>query len=240
LLMAAFLQPFTQRTVGTEGKAKLTLKYPHYFPCMKFARNPETRKQLEIAFNSRCMKENTAILEELVELRQKKASILSYPTHAEFVLDMRMAKSPDNVRPFLLELANKLQPLKHEEMNLFMQYKKEDCEKYKYEFDGKVNMWDLRYYMTRTEERKYAVDQNKLKEYFPMEVVTRGLLDIYQELLSLKFEEIPNAKVWHEDVTLYSVKDADSAELLGYFYLDLYPREGKYGHAACLACSLVA
>ena len=82
---------------------------------------------------------------------------------------------------------------------LFLQFQ---CKQYNYDFDGKVGMWDFRYYMTRVEEKKYAVDQNVLKEYFPMEVVTKGLLEIYQTLLSLKFEEIPNAQTWHPDVTL--------------------------------------
>lgn len=232
--LAGLPEDFIKTLEKTEtGACKVSLKYPHYFPCMKMARNPETRKRMEIAFNSRCMKENTAILEELVELRQKKADVLGYKTHAAFVLDMRLAKSPEAVSTFLTELAEKLQALKEPEMKQFFDYKKEDCEKYGYEFNGKIDMWDFRYYMTRVEEKQYAVDSNKLKEYFPMQVVTKGLLEIYQELLSLKYEEIPNAKVWFGDVTLYSVKDKESGELLGYFYLDLYPREGKYGHAAC-------
>ncbi|BFY99936.1 hypothetical protein BsWGS_02976 [Bradybaena similaris] len=218
---------------GSEGKLKVTLKYPHVFPCMKKARNPETRKTIETAFNSRCLKENTPILEELVKLRHEKAVLLGYKNHAQFVLDMRMAKTPETVAEFLSSLAVKLQGLKEEELALFLQYKKEECDEYGFEFDNKIHNWDLRYYMTMVEEKKYAVDQQKLKEYFPISVATRGLLDIYQELLGLEFRQVPDADVWHEDVTLYSVKDKNSGELIGYFYLDLHPREGKYGHAAC-------
>lgn len=216
-----------------DGKLRVSLKYPHYFPCMKFAKNPATRSTIESAFNSRCVKENTPILEELVELRAKKSSLLGFPTHADFVLDMRMAKTHKRVAEFLKDLAVKLKPLKESEMALFLEYKKKDCEEGGYDFDNSISMADFRFYMTRVEERKYAVDQNKLKEFFPLETVTKGLLEIYQELLSLKYEEIKGAQVWNPDVTLYKVKDQASNELLGYFYLDLFPREGKYGHAAC-------
>ncbi|XP_067678068.1 thimet oligopeptidase-like [Haliotis asinina] len=215
------------------GRYKVSLKYPHYFPCMKKARNPDTRRKLETAFNSRCLKENTPILEELVKLRHEKAQLLGFPTHSAFILDMRMAKTPEAVDIFLKDLTQKLQPLRKAEMEDFLHFKKEECETYGYEYDGKINYWDFRYYMTMVEEKKYAVDHNKLKEYFPMETVTKGLLEIYQELLGLKFSQIKDPEVWFEDVTMYSVTDTKTEELLGYFYLDLYPREGKYGHAAC-------
>ncbi|XP_046548552.1 LOW QUALITY PROTEIN: thimet oligopeptidase-like [Haliotis rubra] len=215
------------------GLYKVSLKYPHYFPCMKKARNPDTRRKMETAFNSRCLKENTPILEELVKLRHEKAKLLGFPTHSAFILDMRMAKTPEAVDTFLKDLTQKLQPLRKGEMEDFLNFKKEECATYGYEYDGKINYWDFRYYMTMVEEKKYAVDHNKLKEYFPMETVTKGLLEIYQELLGLKFSQIKDPEVWFEDVTMYSVTDAKTEELLGYFYLDLYPREGKYGHAAC-------
>eukprot|EP00058_Branchiostoma_floridae_P026374 XP_002611865.1 thimet oligopeptidase [Branchiostoma floridae] len=197
------------------GLYKMTLQYPHYFPCMKKARVPSTRQRMEKAFQSR-----------------SKASLLGYPTHAAFITEMRMSKTDKAVASFLSELGEKMKPLGKEEMEIFLKYKKEECEKYKFEFDNKITGPDFRYYMNMVEEKQYAVDHQKLKEYFPMEVVTKGLLDIYQELLGLKFEQIENPAVWNDDVTLYDVVDSATGELVGQFYLDLYPRPGKYFHAA--------
>ncbi|XP_029004441.1 thimet oligopeptidase isoform X2 [Betta splendens] len=214
-------------------KLKVTLKYPHYFPTMKKCYMPETRRKLEEAFNSRCKVENSGILKELIELRAKKSSLLGFSTHADFVLEMNMAKSGKKVSTFLEELANKLSPLGEEEQAVLLKLKEEECKKRSLHFSGQLHAWDTRYFMTQVEETQYAVDQNLLKEYFTMEVVTRGLLDIYQELLGLSFELVDGASVWHPDVTLYNVKDQSSGQTIGQFYLDLYPREGKYGHAAC-------
>ncbi|XP_043909921.1 thimet oligopeptidase [Protopterus annectens] len=238
--------PFTKEELGglpddflnslektEDGKLKVTLKYPHYFPLMKKCHIPETRRKMEAAFNCRCKGENSLILEELVQLRAEKCKLLEFNTHADYVLEMNMVKTADRVRKFLDELAEKLKPLGEEERTYIMNLKKRECEKRNLEFDENINAWDLRFYMNQVEETQYCVDQNQLKEYFPMETVTSGLLDIYQELLALTFEQEENAQVWHEDVKVYSVKDAASGEIIGKFYLDLYPREGKYGHAAC-------
>uniref|UniRef100_A0A7N6ARJ9 Thimet oligopeptidase n=1 Tax=Anabas testudineus TaxID=64144 RepID=A0A7N6ARJ9_ANATE len=214
-------------------KLKVTLKYPHYFPTMKKCYVPETRRKLEEAFNSRCKEENSVILKELIELRAQKSSLLDFTTHADFVLEMNMAKSGKKVAAFLEDLARKLKPLGEEERAVLLKLKEEECKKRSLPFNGELHAWDTRYFMTQVEETQYAVDQNLLKEYFPMEVVTKGLLDIYQELLGLSFELVKGAAVWHPDVTLYCVKDRSSGQMVGQFYLDLYPREGKYGHAAC-------
>ncbi|KAM9365730.1 thimet oligopeptidase-like [Pholidichthys leucotaenia] len=216
-----------------EDKLKVTLKYPHYFPVMKKCFVPETRRKLEEAFNSRCKEENSVILRELVELRAQKCALLGYNTHADFVLEMNMAKTGKKVAEFLEELARKLKPLGDEERAVILKLKEEECQKRGLPFDDILHAWDTRYYMTRVEEIQYAVDQNILKEYFPMEVVTQGLLGIYQDLLGLTFELVDGASVWHPDVMLYCVKDRGSGQMVGQFYLDLYPREGKYGHAAC-------
>uniref|UniRef100_A0A0L8FHT3 Peptidase M3A/M3B catalytic domain-containing protein n=2 Tax=Octopus bimaculoides TaxID=37653 RepID=A0A0L8FHT3_OCTBM len=216
-----------------DGKYKVTLKYPHYFPIMKKAHNPETRKKLAYIFHSRCIKENAPILEEVIKLRHEQANLLGYKTHASCVLDMRMAKTPETVQKFYAELLPKLKMIYEKEMKYYLEYKKEMCEKHNFEFDGKINMYDMRYCMNLLEEKDFAIDEDKLREYFSVEIVTEGLLSIYQDLLGLTFAKIENPSVWHPDVTMYSVTDTDSNKLLGYFYLDLFPRDGKYTHAAC-------
>uniref|UniRef100_A0A8C5WNQ9 Thimet oligopeptidase n=1 Tax=Laticauda laticaudata TaxID=8630 RepID=A0A8C5WNQ9_LATLA len=216
-----------------EGKLKVTLKYPHYFPLMKKCHVPETRKRMEERFNSRCKEENCRILQQLVELRAQKSALLGFETHAAFVLEMNMAKECKTVATFLDELAAKLKPLGEKERAVILGLKQRECEQRALPFDGRINAWDMRYYMNQVEETQYSVDQNLLKEFFPMQVVTDGLLGIYQELLGLTFCREEDAQAWHEDVQLYTVQDPASGEIFGQFYLDLYPREGKYGHAAC-------
>ncbi|XP_032992540.1 thimet oligopeptidase [Lacerta agilis] len=216
-----------------EGKLKVTLKYPHYFPLMKKCHVPETRRRVEKQFNSRCKEENCQILKELVVLRAKKAALLGFETHADFVLEMNMAKDCQTVASFLDELAAKLRVLGEQERALMLSLKRQECEQRGLPFDGHLHAWDLRFYMNRVQETLYQVDQNLLKEFFPMEVVTAGLLGIYQELLGLTFRLEEGAPAWHPDVQLYAVQDAQSGQAIGKFYLDLYPREGKYGHAAC-------
>ncbi|KAF8778100.1 thimet oligopeptidase-like [Argiope bruennichi] len=216
------------------GNYEVTLKYPDVFPIMEKCRNPETRRRMFIAFNSRCVKENDPILHEVTELRHKLANILGYPRHTEYATELLMVKSGDNVQKFLTELWHKLEPLWEDERKLMLELKEKECNELGIPFDGKLQPYDLKFYATKVEKIKYSVDHTKLKEYFPLQTVTEGLCKIYQDLLGLKFTEIENPEVWHEDVQMFKVEDKDTGDLMGYFFLDLFPRTGKYTHACVI------
>lgn len=111
-----------------------------------------------------------------------------------------------------------------QELRYILELKRRECEEMGRTFDGQIHAWDMPYYMNQVEQVKFAVDKDKLIEYFPLEMVTQGLLSIYQDLLGLTFRQVPNAHVWHDTVSLYSVQDTTSGEEIGQFYLDLHPR----------------
>jgi len=225
----SFLKP---RAV--EGGYKVTLDYPDVFPIVQNCVCVETRKLIDLEFSSRCKKENTEIIEKLVGLRAKQAKILGYPTHAAYVLETRMAKSPKVVWDFVQDVKEKIAPMTKADYDALLVYKKSDCEENGMEFDGKVNSWDWRYYNTIREQKEFDIDKEAYKQYFPLEVVTKGMLDIYQELLNLKFTEVKGS-FWHEDVQLFQVEDKDTKKTLGNFFLDLHPREGNL---KCKFCDL--
>ncbi|GAQ89369.1 thimet oligopeptidase [Klebsormidium nitens] len=211
---------------GEAGKLEVTLRYPHVFPLMKMCKVGATRRKVEYEFNRRCIFENVKIIEELIRLRHELATLLGYPTHAAYVLDVRMAKTPAAVRKFLEDVSDKMTSLADKELQQLKALKRAE------EGEAALSMADFRYYMHQQEERHFKIDHQKIKEYFPMDKVTDGLLKIYQQLLGLQFTEVSSPHTWHEEVQLFCVHDAASGEKLGYFYLDLFPREGKYGHAA--------
>merc|ERR1712106_989751 len=214
------------------GKRKVTTKYPHYHPVIKNCKNPETRHLMEKTYQTRCVAENTPRIEELIALRQRQATLLGYPTHASFVLEEKMAKTPENVEKFLADLSSKLQVLWKKEKKVMLDMKEKEAKESGFDFDGTIAKEDFWYYGNQVEKNNYSVDKEKLKEYFPLEKVTSGMMDIYQRLLGLKFTKLEGGEVWHEDVSMYQVDDKSTGENIGYFYMDLHPRDGKYGHAS--------
>ncbi|HEX4046457.1 MAG TPA: M3 family metallopeptidase, partial [Elusimicrobiota bacterium] len=203
--------------------------YPTYFPVMENDRDPEARRLLEEKFDNRAALENLPIFREALQLRLRAARLLGYKTHADYATEEDMAKNPKTINAFLDRLRVELKPMGREELEVLVALKRAMEGR---SSDGIIHAWDWRYYDNLLNKTKYQVDQEKVREYFPADYVVAQLLDVYQKLLGVRFRQIPDAAVWAPDVKLYEITDALGGPPIGYFYMDLYPREGKYSHAA--------
>ena len=211
------------------GMIKVTLKYPDYIPLMEYAMNRDVRKRFSTLFKSRCIKDNTPIIIKVFKLRADMAKLLGYNNYSDYKLVKSMAKSTDNVNIFFNYLLNKVKPLHDNDM---MELQKLASDK--------LEIWDIPYYSRLYTEKTCDFDK-ELKQYFPVDTVINGAFSIYQKLLGFTFIKVTNMNhtLWHDSVEIYSVYDNNSMSLdpkdglVGYFYIDLYPREGKYSHAAC-------
>ncbi|KAI9323370.1 hypothetical protein BX666DRAFT_2116999 [Dichotomocladium elegans] len=230
-----FLGGLKTKEVDGVTKYVLTMKYPDVRSVLKLCKNENTRKAHSTAFESR-NRENIVLLEEALRLRRKCAKILGYPTHADFVLEVKMAKTVEAVRNFLNDLATKLHQPGLKDIETLKQLKKEEKEQRGEAFDGAVNAWDTGYYERILLEKEYSVDQEEIRKYFSLEPTVQKMLEIYERVLGLKFVKVPTDKavVWHPDVQLFECWDAvEDKSFSGYMYLDLFPRDNKYPHAAC-------
>ncbi|KAI1978913.1 metalloendopeptidase [Ophidiomyces ophidiicola] len=230
------------------GKLFLTFKYPDLFPVMKYATNAEVRKQVSIANENKC-NQNVPLFKEAIILRDEAARLLGYANHAAFRIEDKMAKTPETVNTFLGGLRKKLESGGLAEIEKLKLLKAEDLKSRNPSQvpDGHYFLWDHRFYDRMMLEKDYRLDHQQIAEYFPLQVTIRGMLKIFEEIFGLVFVEIEGEErnklsetgkgddiVWHKDVQVFSVWD-DEGEgngFVGYLYLDLFPREGKYGHAA--------
>lgn len=229
-----------------EGKIWMTFKYPDLFPTMKYAKNPEVRKKLTISNENKC-NQNIPLFREAIVLRDEAARLLGYPNHAAFRVEDKMAKTPETVDNFLGDLRSRLAAGGEKESKSLLELKKADLASRGEQFDGRYYLWDHRFYDRLMLEKEYSLDHQLIAEYFPLQNTIQGMLKIFEELFGLQFVEItgedrnavaPSGKgsdiVWHEDVQVFSVWDdeGEGSGFVGYLYLDLFPRDGKYGHAA--------
>jgi thimet oligopeptidase len=214
-----------------DGKYKVTLQYPHYIPVMRDCRVRETRKALEFKYNSRCKDANLPLLKEMVELRDKKARILGYKNHADFMTEKRMAKSCLNVAQFLSDLRVKIDQVGIADKDKAL------LKKYRLESMGipeeePLENCDTAFLRNLVEMKEFSVDHAAIQHYFPFDHVISGLLGLYSDILDIEFTRVSDQPTWHEDVYCYLVKDKTDGHAIGYFYMDMFPREGKYSHAA--------
>lgn len=213
---------------AADGRYKVTVSYPDFYPFMQNSTNARARAELEKKFSNRASDKNLKLLAEALVLRQELAETMGKRNYAEYALQDRMAKTPEAVMAFLDDLVAKLKPFRDQDIATLSALKAER----EGPTAGPVTISDWRFYDNELKKTKYQVDPEEVREYFPLDVVTAGLMSTYQTLLGLRFEEIKPANAWHEDVQLFEVRDAADRRLVGHFYLDLFPRPNKYGHAA--------
>ena len=200
----------------------ITMAYPDINAVMENCSVRTTREIVWKAFNNRAVKENSPILEEAVQLRNEKALLFGFKTWAEYRLQNRMAKSPKNVASMYESLIPKLQ-------------KAAEVEKIELAIDNieisDITPWDIRYFISKERSKVSSIENSELKKFFYIHDVKTEMFKVCEEVFDLHIKPESNETAWHEDVELWSLWEKNGQQL-AYFYLDLYPREGKFTHAA--------
>lgn len=206
----------------------ITLDYPSYIPFMKYAENRALRKELSMAFGSKGFHndalDNQENVLKIANLRHERANLLGYKTHAHFVLEERMAETPEKVHAFLSELLEKAKPAAEKEFKQLEDFAK------KLDAIDRLEKWDGAYYSEKLKQKLFDLDDEKLKPYFKLENVIDGVFKVAEKLYGLQFEEVFDVDTYHKDVKTYRIYD-ENKNLVSLFYADFHPRAGKRGGA---------
>ena len=212
---------------GLEGWA-FTLQAPSFSPFLKYSENRELRKDIWTAYNTRAIGgefDNTEIVKKIVDLRIKIANILGYETYADYALEERMAKSKTTVNEFIRNLLEPSLPFaKKDVADVFAFAKKNGFE------GSRLESWDFSYWSEKYQQAEYSLSAEELKPYFQIESCIDAVFGLATRLYGISFTELDNVPVYHEDVKVYEVKDADGSHL-ALFYADFFPRASKRGGA---------
>ena len=212
---------------GLEGWA-FTLDAPSYSPFLKYSSVRELRKEIWTAYNTRATSgefDNTQIVRNIVDLRIKIANILGYETYADYALEERMAKSKDTVNGFIKDLLEpSIEFAKKDVADVFAFAKKNGFE------GSQLESWDFSYWSEKYQQAEYSLSAEELKPYFQLESCIDAVFGLATRLYGISFTELDNVPVYHEEVKVYEVKDADGSHL-ALFYADFFPRASKRGGA---------
>ncbi|MBY5949878.1 M3 family metallopeptidase [Algoriphagus marincola] len=214
----------TAEEKGKAGQWAFTLDYPSYVPALTYLKNRELRKELFIAYNTKSSKgdelDNKSVIKDILQLRYERSKLLGYQSHAHFVLEERMAKTPKEVLEFLENLLEKAKPKAKEDVS--------EVEAFAKKLDGieRLERWDFAYYSEMLKKEKYELDDELLRPYFQLEKVVDGVFQTAGKLYGIQFTPNKDIPVYHSDVTAYEVKDRDGKHL-AVFYADFFPRAGK-------------
>ena len=206
----------------------ITLDYPSFGPFMKYSDVRNLRKDVYMAYMTRSVGgefDNTGIVRKIVDLRIKMSELLGYDTYAAYALENKMAKNQETVEKFLEELLQPSLPYARREVAEILAFAKA----HGFE-DDELKSWDFSYWSEKYKEAEYSLNDEQLKPYFRLEDCINAVFGLAGRLYGLTFEEIHNVPVYHKDVKVYDVKDADGRHM-ALFYADFFPRPGKSGGA---------
>lgn len=212
---------------------KLTLDTPSYQPFMRYAKSSKLREELYLAYLNRAKDTNLPILKKIILLRQELAALLGYKNFADYSIGNTMAGSSSTVLNFLHGMRIKVVDKAAQDLNLLTFYKNIKVLK---NGNEKLQPWDTAFVNNLILESDFKLDSQEVMKYFELNAVFGGIFQICETLFGIKIEE-EQLEVWHEDVKSYSIKE--NGKVLGYFYLDNFPRARKYGHAACFGLSKI-
>ncbi len=209
-----------------EETYRITVTYPDYVPLLEQSPNRRLREKMQFKFMNRAADSNLPLLNKAVQVRWDIARQLGYETFVDMALEPKMA-DPESLSQFYESITPGLQGLGAAEVQALTELLREDHEA------ERLMPWDWTYYDARQAERNFGVDNTLVSEYFPLEPTLQGMFDICSEVFGIQFAAVENTMAWDKDVLLYEIRDAGGSEPIAYFYADLHPRPGKYGHAAC-------
>ena len=208
---------------GEEGKWMFTLDMPSYIPFLKFAENSALREKMWRAFMARAFEDefdNREVLREIAALRDRRAKLLGYKTHAEFVLEERMAEEPDKVMDFLKRIFKVAKPAAEKDLAALKELRQE------LEGNSDIFPWDVTFYSEKLKKKLFDLDENMVRPYFSLEKVVDGVFEHAKRLYGLTFVKRDDLPVYHEDVWVYEVRN-EKNEFVALFYADFFPRESK-------------
>jgi thimet oligopeptidase len=208
-----------------DGRYRVSMEYPDYIPFIQMAEDRDLRRQMQFKFWNRAALKNKPLLEEAVEIRRNIAELLEEPTWAHHAMEVKMAGAPERVEEFYESLVPGLTVMASAELEVMAELAAD-------EFDGPIASWDTNYLDTQLRRRDFGIDPDEVAAYFPLERVVEGMFDLTGAVFGIDYERIENTAAWHPDVHLYALRNRGQDDVIAYFYADLFPREGKYGHAA--------
>ncbi len=213
------------RTVGENGKIKITTDYPDYILFMMYAKNGKLRKEIWKKALNRGEPKNKAMLNKMIKKRHELARVLGYESYAAYVLEDKMIKTPARAQDFINDVtktAQKRANVEYEE--LLAEKRKDDAQA------TEIMGYEKSFYEERVKKDKFSFDSKALRPYFQFERVLEGVLELTSQLFDIRYERVRDADIWHSSVAVYDAYEGRN--ILGRIFLDLHPRDNKYKHAA--------